>query len=270
MGEEDREVPYHAIGLTVSLYGLHALRPPGVQWAIDDAAQTMRPHDSAFDFTSYSFQSSKIMPLSEGGMLVTNNEELAARARSFSSLGYHMKPGQPRILPSEIKDPTYARHYSIGYNYRMSDLVAMKGLEWLKKVKAIPGLARIVEDDRIVDVAIRQRRKRAQRYLDVIEHAEWLTPQATPREHDYWTVAVACDEVEQRAELESLIVKHGGEQPYPAWRLSYNEPALRDEGCWCATAENLQPRLLQFQTNNQQSVFDNVDALAAAIEDMNG
>jgi perosamine synthetase len=109
----------------VSLYGLHA--PTYVGFVVDDAAQTLRPHTSA-DFTSYSFQSSKILALGEGGMLVTDDERLATRAREFSSLGYRMRADQPRIDPATLKSPDHERHHSLGWNYRMADAVAERGL----------------------------------------------------------------------------------------------------------------------------------------------
>ena len=112
-------------GIAVSLYGLHYPHDP-VVW-IDDAAQTLRPHGGAA-FTSYSFQASKILALGEGGMLVTNDEDLARKAREFSSLGYRMDANTSRIDPATLKHPTYARHHSLGWNYRMADAVADRGI----------------------------------------------------------------------------------------------------------------------------------------------
>jgi hypothetical protein len=63
------------------------------------------------------------------------------------------------------------------------------------------------------------------------------------------------------------VVAHGGERPYFAWRLSYQEPALRHlapDGT-CPVAESLQPRLLQFQANDLASAERNARALRAAI-----
>ncbi|KKM47811.1 hypothetical protein LCGC14_1558230, partial [marine sediment metagenome] len=67
------------LAVPVSLYGLHW--PGGGSLEVDDAAQTLRPHGDAA-FTSWSFQASKHLALGEGGMLGTNDEDLARKARA--------------------------------------------------------------------------------------------------------------------------------------------------------------------------------------------
>jgi perosamine synthetase len=296
----------HLLQMGVSLYGLHC---PTMAWDIDDAAQTLRKHGDSL-FTSYSFQASKILALGEGGMLVTNDESLATRAREFSSLGYRMRADQPRIDPAVLKSPTYKRHHSLGWNYRMNDLTASMGLFRMGLGDSPPAIDRIIAE----------RRTCAAMYRDAIDGCDWLTLQHVPDgwTHDYWTYAVAITDdawVDPPAsegpdaephnlcwrELADLIVKHGGERPYAAWRLTYQEPAFeylrpgwRDPRCgtWmrgdvsqpycedcetfdelqapCPIAEDLQPRLMQFQTNNLASAARNAAALRAAIQEIGG
>lgn len=258
--------------LPVSLYGLHQ------QWSgatvIDDAAQTLRPHGGAA-FTSYSFQASKIVSTGEGGMLVTNDEGLAEKARSFSSLGYQLGASQPRISPASLKSPDTIRHVRYGWNYRMSDAQAEVGLAQLRAAGALK--------------AIRQ--ACAAMYREAIAGVPWLTPQAVPEgwQHDYWAFAVACDTRERALNVLNATIAHGGEAPYPAWRLTYTEPALRHllapmrQGGFdsaevgdplaarrldpCPVAASLQPRLLQFQTNDLASAQRNARALRQAIDE---
>lgn len=95
--------------MPVSLHGLHyggGLCPR----VVDDAAQTLRRHNPGVAFTAYSFQKSKVLPLGEGGALVTDDSELARRARWFSSLGYDLSADSSHIDPASIKDPDYIRH----------------------------------------------------------------------------------------------------------------------------------------------------------------
>lgn len=277
----------------VSLYGLHwpgswydyrdGKRGRGLRGIIDDAAQTLAPfsygeNEGWPDFKSYSFQASKILPLGEGGMLCTNDDDLAQRAREFSSLGYRM-PNGPKIDPATLKSPTYARHHSLGWNYRMSDLVAHAGLHALTYRWAIPG-THYGE----VEVA-RLRRERlecAALYREAIEGCDWLTPQHIPDgwSHDMWTFAVATDTWERCLWLLDAMERHGGERPYPAWRLTYMEPAfayleaemlserLYDDGSICPVAESIQPRLVQFQTNDLASAERNAKALRRCIEEV--
>jgi perosamine synthetase len=247
----------------VSLYGLH--QPFNGVRCIDDAAQTLRPHGGAA-FTSYSFQASKILALGEGGMLVTDDEELATRAREFSSLGYRMRPDQPRIDPAVLKSPTYERHHSVGYNYRMSDLVASHGLsvmKWGEWRGHDPLRQKIAE-----------RRKAAAFYRDAIAGCAWITPQHVPDgwTHDYWCYAVALESADLWHPFVDAVVRHGGERPYAAWKITYLEPAFRHlaEPGTCPIAEHLQPRLVQLQTNNLQSSEKNADALQKAIREIGG
>lgn len=237
--------------IPVALYGLHL--EWGADWSVTDAAQTLCPHRFS-SFTSYSFQASKILALGEGGMLVTDDEDLATRAREFSSLGYRMRADQPRIDPAALKSPDYARHHwPLAYNYRMNDLTAAAGLGQLQHVDAL----------------LEARRDAAYFYAEAVAGCSWLRPQVVPEgwTHDYWTYAVACDTPARARWLSEEVVRHGGERPYAAWRLTYQEPAFRalaPDGI-CPVAESLQPRLLQFQTNRRESAARNAVALRVAI-----
>lgn len=265
----------------VSLYGLH--QPYNGSRVVDDAAQTLRPHGGAA-FTSYSFQASKILALGEGGMLVTDDEELATRAREFSSLGYRMKADQPRIDPAVLKSPTYARHHALGWNYRMNDLTAAEGLRRLCWPASASPRPLTNSSSRPVDRALEVRRKAAVLYAAALLECPWLVAQLVPAGwmHDFWAFAVACDTPERALWLQEAVVRHGGERPYGAWRLTYHEPAFRrlvsrdgdapfDGGLAynvCPVAESLQPRLLQFQTNNLESAERNATALRLAIQEV--
>lgn len=255
-------------GIMVSLYGLHY---PGWGFGlVDDAAQTLRPHGGAA-FTSYSFQASKILALGEGGALATDDPELAARARSYLSLGYDMRPDQPRIDPAVLKSPTYARHHQYPcINGRMNDLTAAEGLRAVECDRS----------DRCVHLCKSLRQTAASFYRDVIAGCDWLTPQLVPPgwTHDYWAYAVAItdacplvtDRVIRWGLLANLIEKHGGERPFGAWRLTYHEPVFRHLAAdgTCPVAEALQPRILQFQTNSLPSAERNARALRRALEEV--
>jgi perosamine synthetase len=257
--------------LGVSLYGLpwkgtwydyrDAKRKRGERGLVDDAAQTLSPlsygaNDGYPDFKSYSFQSSKILSLGEGGMLATNNETLATAARRFSSLGYRMAADQPRINTRAIRHPLYERHHAVGWNYRMNDATAFDGIAQLRQADAL----------------LRARRVAAQFYAGAVAGCRWITPQYVPDgwTHDYWCYAVALESAALWEPFVAAIERHGGERPYAAWRLAYQEPALRHlapDGT-CPVAESLQPRLVQFQTNNVHAAKRNADAVAQAIREL--
>lgn len=70
----------------------------------------------------YSFNGNKIVTTSGGGALLTDDAQIAARARS-------------RSQQSRENVPWY-EHKEVGYNYRMSNLLASVGLAQLKKLEA--------------------------------------------------------------------------------------------------------------------------------------
>lgn len=264
----------------VSLYGLRwpapsydyrdGRRMDGLRGLVDDAAQTLAPMASPeggyADFVSYSFQASKILPLGEGGMLVTNDEDLAARARSFSSLGYAMGADSPVIGKAALKSPTYNRHHSVGWNYRMADAVAANGLLHFSEdmEREYPFWT--------PDGLLSERREAAALYREAVDRCEWITPQHVPDgwTHDYWALAVALESADLWHPFVDAVERHGGERPYAAWRITYQEPALRHlaEDGTCPVAEDLQPRLVQFQTNDLVSAQRNAEAVAKAIREI--
>ena len=66
------------------------------------------------DFSSFSFQASKHMTCGEGGLLSTNDEELANKARRFSSLGYAaVSSKKGKISKQDIQNPDYELRYKI-------------------------------------------------------------------------------------------------------------------------------------------------------------
>jgi perosamine synthetase len=271
--------------LPVALYGLIDTSWDGPR-AIMDAAQTLAPLQYPM-LQSYSFQASKILALGEGGMLVTNEEGLAVKAREYLSLGYRMGATQPRIDSAQLKSPTFNRHHSYpSLNGRMNDLTAKEGLKQLAKA----------------DDLLANRRKCAAMYQQAIDGCRWLDPQHVPQgwTHDYWAFVVALrpEHYPPQARgypgfyaatfehIADTIQKHGGERPYGAWKLTYQEPAFRHLASpvsthvaftslitgkvsgLCPNAESLQPRLLQMATNNIDSAERNANALHAAIREL--
>jgi dTDP-4-amino-4,6-dideoxygalactose transaminase len=76
---------------------------------------------------TFSFQETKTIATGEGGMVVTNDENLAERARLIRNHGEAFVKGKPRSYLSNI----------LGWNYRMTELEASIGIEQLKKLDKI-------------------------------------------------------------------------------------------------------------------------------------
>lgn len=76
------------------------------------------------DISCFSFYANKIITTGEGGMVITDNRELADRARSLHSLSYG-------------RGPNKFMHEEVGYNYRMSNVIAAIGCAQLAKIEKI-------------------------------------------------------------------------------------------------------------------------------------
>jgi len=118
--------PHPAAVIAVHLYGtpakideIRAICDEHHVPMIEDAAESMgsrfkgRMTGTFGNFGIFSFNGNKIITTSGGGILLSNNKEAIARAQ---------------FLSTQARDP--ARHYqhsTIGYNYRMSNIVAAIG-----------------------------------------------------------------------------------------------------------------------------------------------
>jgi len=208
------------------------------------------------DIASFSFQSSKHMTSGEGGMLITDNEELAGKIRRYSGLGYaSVSARKGRITKGDIQDPYYSRHIAIGWNYRISDIcsaVALGQLERLDELNAF-------------------RTESALRHARVLSQVPWLIPQKFGPEysHAWWSypVKIADDRLVWK-DFYNYYIAAGGPGFYAAWKLTYREPFMQKRE-WagrekyvpgyvdlhypnsglCPIAETIQPQLMLFKTN---------------------
>lgn len=231
--------------IPVSLYGLD--QPYSNHYIADarprvvtDAAETLNPYKGEA-FVSYSFEASKILPIGEGGMLVTDDEGLAWKARQFHTVGYHKSGPEDEWVMHPTRNPQAIRHDVIGWNYQMSDIQAAVGLTQLERA----------------DELLAARRYSAQCYAQAIQGCDWITPQYVPDgwPHSYWCYGIALRSKEMWNPFARAIVDAGGEMPYGAFRLTYQEPAFRHlapDGT-CPVAEDLQPRLMQLATNHDKA-----------------
>ena len=212
--------------------------------------------------SSFSFQSSKHLTCGEGGMVTTNDEELANRIRRFGSLGYgavSAKPGKSKITRDTIQDPNYLRHSTTGFNYRLSELCAAVALGQLERI----------------DDLIETRINSAKVFSEALMGCDWLTPQLVPEGwvNSYWTYVVKLKNSAPCTwhQFRDAFKQKGGDGIYAAWGLTYMETAFRGkmlkpyqwqklEKGLCPIAEGVQPKLLQFKTN----YWDRSDAVRQA------
>lgn len=120
-------VATHLYGNPVDIDGIEALASAHGLSVIFDAAQSHlatykgRGIGAFGDASTYSFYATKNMTTGEGGMVTTNDADLAERVRLLRSHG-------------EVAKYTHDR---VGYNYRMSDVEAALGLSQLGRIEAV-------------------------------------------------------------------------------------------------------------------------------------
>ncbi len=116
----------HIYGLPVDLEPLLAIAYKHKLKIIEDAAemhgQTYKGHPcgSFGDISTFSFYPNKHITTGEGGMLVTDNAEIADRCRSLRNLCFQP---QKRFV-----------HEELGWNFRMTNLQAALGVAQLERI----------------------------------------------------------------------------------------------------------------------------------------
>ena len=250
--------------ITVSLQGLSVDMDPILELAkekgiivIDDSAQNIlgeykgRLAGTLADINVFSFENKKhITSGSEGGMLLTDNEEYATRARKFGGIGYkHMTAaaGRTSLALSDVQDPDYERFDTIGLNYRMSEISAAIGLAQFERI------------DDIVDRRIAV----ANIFHEAVSGCKWIVPQLIPvgYRHSHYTFSFEYKGNEDIGlswkEFYNMYVEMGGDGFYSACVVPYLEPVFQNHECYkeiytkgmCPVAEDLQKKIMQFKTN---------------------
>ncbi|UCC58373.1 MAG: DegT/DnrJ/EryC1/StrS family aminotransferase [Candidatus Bathyarchaeum sp.] len=117
-------IPIHMFGQPAEMDALREIAEDKEIAVIEDAAQAHgaehkgQKAGSLGDMACFSFYATKNMTTGEGGMITTNDQKLARKARLLINHGQSQK----------------YHHESLGYNYRMTELSAALGLIQLKKL----------------------------------------------------------------------------------------------------------------------------------------
>jgi dTDP-4-amino-4,6-dideoxygalactose transaminase len=148
----------------------------------------------------FSFNGNKIITTSGGGILVTNSPGIATQARS---------------LASQAREPLpHYEHSVVGYNYRLSNLLAalgraqLRGLEW----------------------RIARRKKINEAYVAGLADAPGIsfmphTPEGTP---NYWLTCILIDPGEAGTDRERVRLALEAEdvESRPTWKPLHLQPAF--------------------------------------------
>jgi len=201
------------------------------------------------DMGSFSLERSKHITSGDGGMIVTNNEELAEKARKFSILGYstlRAKRSDSGVSKDIIQDPNFDRHLFVSPNYSLPELCAAAALAQLEDL----------------DDYVQKRIEIAQYYDEIVKTCHWLKPQKTPDgyKNSYWTYAMTLENSNVSwKKFRKTYFENGGDRFFGGFKLTYLEPALfgmkfKENNIeyfkgLCPIAEEIQPKLIQLKTN---------------------
>lgn len=187
----------------------------------------------------FSFNGNKVITTSGGGMLVSHDEQLVARARH---------------LATQARDPApHYEHSEVGFNYRMSNLLAALGRGQLQSLPR----------------KVARRRAIKQRYRDAFAGIDGLAfmPDADGGEPTNWLTVVTLDDgvtgvspaqVREALEQENIEAR-------PAWKPMHLQPLYEGSEVWGGrVAERVFTTGLCLPSGSSMS-DDDVDRVAAIV-----
>ncbi|HET9393809.1 MAG TPA: DegT/DnrJ/EryC1/StrS family aminotransferase [Candidatus Rubrimentiphilum sp.] len=248
-------MPIDQIGLPCDVEEINAIARRSGLNVLEDAACAFasrnrgRPVGALADVTVFSLHARKVISTAEGGVITTDDDELAERLRRLAHQGMSLSAYARHTAP-----PTVFENYpEIGYNFRITDIQAAIGNAQLGK------LAEILE----------RRARVAQRYNDYLrDHPAFIAPYVPEGvEHNWQTYQIAVREgcADRNAVMEYLF-EHG----IPTRRgvmASHLEPPYRSAGVSLPHTEKAAGTTLQLPmhpaltTEQQEYILETLDEL---------
>jgi dTDP-4-amino-4,6-dideoxygalactose transaminase len=153
----------------------------------------------------YSFNGNKIITTSGGGMLVTNDEDLAVQAR---------------FLATQARDPApHYQHSQVGYNYRLSNVLAGMGRGQLK----------------VLAERVAARRHNFEVYYSALQKLPGIEfmPEASFGTTTRWLSCMTVDPDLSGLDREQLRLALAGDriESRPVWKPLHLQPVFKD--CTC-------------------------------------
>ncbi|MBD3387402.1 MAG: aminotransferase class I/II-fold pyridoxal phosphate-dependent enzyme [Candidatus Altiarchaeales archaeon] len=198
------------------------------------------------DVTCFSFHPRKLITTGEGGMLVTENDDIADKARLYKRFGGR---------PSGDGFTTEFRH--LGVNYKLSDVLSAIGVEQMKKVEDM----------------ISERIRMARTYDGLLDGLDWCSvPSSTGKvRHTYQTYCILLgidgirDKVIRRLRKEGIELQIGTYALHlqPFFKDAPSRSSLSNSERLFRNSVSL-PLHLGLSEGDQRTV---VEALVGAVED---
>jgi dTDP-4-amino-4,6-dideoxygalactose transaminase len=203
-------MPVHLYGNVADMDAINAFARRHQLFVIEDNAEAIggvykgRKTGTLGDIAGCSFCQSKTFTTGgEGGMVTTNNEDLAWLARSFRDHGYDVRD---RLNLLELEQKLSYIHNLVGWNYRMTEMQSAIGL---------------AELDRIDTWNMPRRRRNAHIIMDALadEPLVKFRPIDTPERQNGWFVlAFSLDLENMRCDIQEFV-QAAGTEGAPCWRV---------------------------------------------------
>ncbi|WP_336990848.1 aminotransferase class I/II-fold pyridoxal phosphate-dependent enzyme [Bacillus toyonensis] len=182
----------------------HQYNVPIVEDAAESLGSTYKGKASGTfgKFGVYSFNGNKIITTSGGGMLVSNDVEALERAR---------------FLATQAKDPApHYEHSEVGYNYRLSNILAGIGR----------GQLEVLED------RVRARRFVYKRYYEALSHMPgfYFMPELEHTRPNRWLTTLTIDEKESGISIGKLlrILAEENIEARPMWKPLHMQSLFKE------------------------------------------
>lgn len=192
----------------------------------------------------FSFNGNKIITTGGGGMLVTDDADWAARAK---------------YLTTQAKDdPIEYVHKTIGYNYRLTNVLAAMGCAQMEQLAAF----------------VRAKREIAKRYHTALSPLRCirLPEEANWAFSTFWMYTILIDDVESGISSREILgcLADVKIQTRPLWQPMHRSPAHRDyRGGNYSISDRLYSQALSLPCSVGLSVFEQqqvIDALSKFVD----
>ena len=226
-------IPVHLAGQPCDMDAIHKIAEEYHLMVIEDGAHALgsvykgKKIGALSDMTTFSFHPVKPITTGEGGMVVTDDEELYQRLVLFRSHGIT----RDASLLTEDGGPWFYQQLELGYNYRITDIQCALGCSQMKKLQRFIG----------------RRRELAARYDEALKDCpHLLLPYQLPQtESGYHLYIIQVTDCDRRQVFEELRAKGVGVNVH--YIPVYYHPYYREHGygdVCCPHAEQLYQRMM--------------------------
>ncbi|MFR4351745.1 MAG: UDP-4-amino-4,6-dideoxy-N-acetyl-beta-L-altrosamine transaminase [Roseburia sp.] len=226
-------IAVHLAGQPCDMDAIHAIAKERDLIVIEDAAHALGAEykgkrvGALSDMTTFSFHPVKPITTGEGGMIVTDDEELYRRLVLFRSHGIT----RDEILMTRNEGPWFYQQLELGYNYRMTDIQCALGCSQMTKL----------------DRFLSRRRELAGRYNEAFADcknivAPYQMPETNSGWHLYIIQVLGCDRKQVFEELQRDGIGVNVHYIPVYYHPYYQEHGYRNTHC--KNAEEIYSRML--------------------------